>query len=94
MATSAASRLLSALVLLFCLMYACGVAVEEGPELEPRGAADRWCYANAYVNFNTWQLLINLANAIAHGETTLINAEKAKVELDTRIRLRRAVADA
>lgn len=86
-------RLAFILLCLFCFLSASATAAEEGFEQQPRGPAERWCHARAFVNFNTWQLLVNLGNAIATGEATLVNAEEAEIEEGARYRLRKAVFD-
>jgi hypothetical protein len=80
------------LALLFFFTYASAAAVEEGPTLSPKGAAERWCHSTAAIHFNTWQLLVNLGNAIVLGEKTLVNAENAHFEEEARYRLRKAIA--
>ncbi len=82
------------LLCLFLLVSASAAAVEEGPPLVPAGAADKWCHATAFVNFNTWRLLVNLGEAIINGEKTLTMAETIGVEESARYRLRKTLYDA
>ena len=83
-----------AFLLLFLLITAAAWAVEEDQQLRLRSPLKQWCHARAFINFNTWALLVNLGNTISAGEQTLTNAEKLDVEEESQYRLRKAVFDA
>ena len=88
------SRYGGALTLLFLLLTASAYAVEEASHLRSRTPVEQWCSARAHINFNTWQLLVNLGNAVVAGEATLTTAEELEFEESSRYRLRKAVFDA
>jgi hypothetical protein len=87
------ARLVVSLLFVFLFLTASAAAAEEGPRLTEPGPARRWCHSQAHVNFNTWQLLVNLGQAITSGEKTLVQAEDAGFEESTRYRLRKALYD-
>jgi hypothetical protein len=81
----------SPLLLLFLLTFASGAAVEEPPLIKQPLAAKCCCHANVFVDFNTWHLFMNLANAIINGEKMLTKEEEQNFEVSMRYRLRKAI---
>ena len=81
----------TALLILFCLLYSSSAAVEEPTPGTTPGPAVKWCHAKAFIRYDTWHLLMALTSAIAMGDATMLNAERAKIEDDTRFRLKKAL---